>query len=380
MIPETKVLSDLIGTIYDTTLDRALWSDALRRSAEFVGGPAAAIYSKNPTAGKGNVYYESGTDPHYRQLYFDKYVKLDPTTTPHYFADVEQPIAVADFMPYREFLETRFYKEWVRPQGLVDSISVVLDKSATSVALFGVFRHEREGVVNDETRRRMRLITPHVRRAVLIGNVLDLNTTEKTAFADTLDGLAAGVFLVDENARIAFANTSGQTMLDEGEILRQKDGVLTTVDPQITTTLPNVIASARYGDAAVGVNGIAVPLPSPQGESWLAHILPLTSGARQHAGIAYSAVAAVFVQKAALETPSSMEALSKLYRLTPSESRVLAAVSEVDGIPAVAEGLGISEATVKTHLQGLFAKTSTSRQIDLVKLVAAHASPLRQVP
>jgi DNA-binding CsgD family transcriptional regulator len=101
---------------------------------------------------------------------------------------------------------------------------------------------------------------------------------------------------------------------------------------------------------------------------------------RRDAGIAYSAVAAVFVHKASLETPSSMETISKLYRLTPSELRVLAAMSEVGGISAVAQVVGIAEATVKTHLQRLFAKTGTNRQADLIKLVAAHASPLRQDP
>jgi hypothetical protein len=50
MIPEAEILSDLIGTIYDTTLDRALWSEALRKSADFVAGSAAAIYSKSPGA------------------------------------------------------------------------------------------------------------------------------------------------------------------------------------------------------------------------------------------------------------------------------------------------------------------------------------------
>jgi hypothetical protein len=59
----------------------------------------------------GSVYYESGTDPYYTKLYFDKYVKLDPSVTSHYFADVEQPIATVDYMPYQEFLETRFYEE-----------------------------------------------------------------------------------------------------------------------------------------------------------------------------------------------------------------------------------------------------------------------------
>jgi DNA-binding CsgD family transcriptional regulator len=225
----------------------------------------------------------------------------------------------------------------------------------------------------------MRLIVPHVRRAVLIGNVMDLNRADAAAFADTLSGLAAAVFLVDENARIVLANTSGQIMLEQGEILRQKDLVLTTVNPRTGTTLPEIIALARDGDAALGIKGIALPLSSPP-EPWLAHILPLTSGMRRDAGIAYSAVAAVFVHKASLETPSSMETMSKLYRLTPSELRVLAAMSEVGAISAVAQVVGISEATVKTHLQRLFGKTGTNRQADLIKLVAAHASPLRQAP
>jgi len=378
MIPETKVLSDLLGTIYDTTLDRALWPDVLRRSMEFVGGSAATIFAKSPTALHGNVYYDWGTDPYYRQLYFDKYIKLDPTTSSHYFADVEQPIATADLMPCGEFLETRFYKEWVQPQGLVGFVSAVLDKSATRAALFGVFRRERDGIVDDEMRRRMGLIIPHVRRAVLIGNVLDLNTAEAASFSDALSGLAAGVFLVDENARIVFANRSGQIMLDDGQILRQKDRVLMAVDPRTRTALHDVIALASGADAAVGAIGIAVALSSPP-EPWLARVLPLTSGARLHAGIACSAVAAVFVHRASLETRSSIETLSKLYSLTPSEQRVLAAVGEVGRISAVAEVVGISEQTVKTHLQNLFAKTGTNRQSDLIKLVAAHASPLRPV-
>jgi DNA-binding NarL/FixJ family response regulator len=168
-------------------------------------------------------------------------------------------------------------------------------------------------------------------------------------------------------------------MPDDGKILRRKDSMLTTVDPQRTTTLPEIIALARDGDAAVGVNGIALPLSSPP-EPWLAHILPLTSGIRRDAGIEYSAVAAVFVHKASIQIPSAMETMSKLYKLTPSELRVLAAVSDVGGVSAVAEVVGIAEATVKTHLQHLFAKTGTNRQTDLVKLVATHASPLRQIP
>ena len=45
-------------------------------------------------------------------------------------------------------------------------------------------------------------------------------------------------------------------------------------------------------------------------------------------------------------------------------------------MPEVAPALGISETTVKTHLQHVFDKTGINRQADLVKLVAGYMSPL----
>ena len=70
------------------------------------------------------------------------------------------------------------------------------------------------------------------------------------------------------------------------------------------------------------------------------------------------------------------EIIARHYRLTPSELRVLLAVIEVGGVPEVAEALGIADTTVKTHLGSVYGKTGTSRQADLVKLVAGFRSPL----
>jgi DNA-binding CsgD family transcriptional regulator len=108
----------------------------------------------------------------------------------------------------------------------------------------------------------------------------------------------------------------------------------------------------------------------------VAHVLPLTSGARRKASVAYSAVAAVFVRKAALELPHPLETSANTFKLTPAEMRVLMMIVEVGGVPEAAPVLGISETTVKTHLQRIFAKTATGRQADLVKLVAGYMSPL----
>jgi hypothetical protein len=98
-------------------------------------------------------------------------------------------LATADLLPYDEFLQSRSYLEWARPQGLVDVISAALEKSTTSAAMYGVFRHERRGLTDEEARRRMRLLVPDIRPAVLIAKVIDLKQAEAAMLAQTLDGL-----------------------------------------------------------------------------------------------------------------------------------------------------------------------------------------------
>jgi DNA-binding CsgD family transcriptional regulator len=374
---QAEKLSRLIAEIYDAALDGSLWPDVLGKAGHFVGGPVAAIFAKSPTALTGTVYYHSGGKvPFYRQLYFDKYIKLDPMTTAQYFSDVGQPMSVTDIMPYQEFLETQFYKEWVQPQGMVDAVTAVLDKSVTSAALFGVFRYQSDGIVDDETRQRMRLIVPHIRRAVLVGRLIDLKTADAASLADTLDGLSAAMCVVDPAGRIVHANTACHVLLDAGDVVSTIGGRIVASDPKIDRALRELFAAAGSGDAAIGTRGIALPLRAQDGSNYAAHILPLTSGARRVAGMAYSAAAALFICKVARETRSPPEIIARAYRLTPTELRVLLAIVEVGGVPETAVALGIAESTVKTHLGNLFVKTGSGRQADLVKIVAGFATPL----
>jgi DNA-binding CsgD family transcriptional regulator len=148
------------------------------------------------------------------------------------------------------------------------------------------------------------------------------------------------------------------------------------VDPAADQALLDSFTAAGSGDAALGRQGIVVPLTAGDGTRYVANVLPLTSGARRKAGASYAAVATIFVHKAALDLPSPPEAIAKAFRLTPAELGVLFAIIEVGGAPEVAEVLGISDATVKTYLHHLFDKTGTSRQVELVKIVAGYSNAL----
>ena len=223
----------------------------------------------------------------------------------------------------------------------------------------------------------MRLVVPHIRRAILINRAIELKTAEAGRFAETIDGLAAGVFLLDRHCHLVHANLAAREYLASGGFLRLTGGRLVASDPESNQLLRAAIAAAGSGDAELGTKGIAMPLTARDGEHYVAQLLPLTSGSRRQAGPAYSAVAALFVHKAAMDVSAPPEIIAKLYKLTPSELRVLLAIVAIGGIAETPEGLDIGAATVKTHLHCLFAKTGARGQADLVKLVAGlSAQPL----
>jgi DNA-binding CsgD family transcriptional regulator len=372
---EAERFSSLIGDIYDAALDPTRWVNVLTQAAHFVGGPAAGLHSTDVANKAATVAYLYGMDPRYEKLYLDKYIKFDPAIIGYSFSEIGAPIAAGDLLRYDEFLETRFHREWMRPQGLADCLHAILDKSATSIAVLSISRDEPCDP-DHEARRRMWLIVPHIRRAVLIGNAVNLKKTEAATFADTLDSLSGGMFLVEASGRLVHANAAGQVMLNEADVLRMSSGQLTTGDRHAARTLANTFASAGDGDTAIGAKGIAVPLVARDGEPYVAHVLPLTSGDRRRADAGRAAVAALFVHKVALGTHAP-EAIAKAYKLTPSELRVLLAVVEVGGVREVAEALGVAETTIKTHLGRLYQKIGARRQADLVKVVAGFSNPFR---
>ena len=162
-------------------------------------------------------------------------------------------------------------------------------------------------------------------------------TTEAATLADTLDGLGAGLFVVDATGRIVHANASGRAMLRERLVLRDAEGRLAACEARAASALREVLAKSAGPDA----RPTALPLSAGDGRHYVAHLLPLASGAR-HAGAGHPALAAVLVHKAVIETHCPPEVIAGLYNLTPSELRVLLAIVEVGGVAETARVLGVA--------------------------------------
>ena len=130
--------------------------------------------------------------------------------------------------------------------------------------------------------------------AVLIGDVIDLHKIEAAGLADSLDGLAAGMFLVDAIGR-SFTPQSGHAMLSDAAVVRVAAGRLATNDPPRTARSRTSSPRRRPATPLSASKASPYRLQAPAGEDTSPmSCRSLRRRAARRAWI-YAAVAAVFV-------------------------------------------------------------------------------------
>ena len=370
VMPRARKLPDLVEQIYDAGLDPSLWNEVVLGIRDFVGGQACGLFSKDSISKFGVTHYYCGADPHYIQLYSETHSKFDPLTIlpPH-----GQIVSIPDLVNFDEYRRGRFYQEWMQPQGSSDAANVVLEKSNANCPVMMTVLSGRR-MVDAGMKHRMSLIVPHASRALLVNRAISAKLTLATALADVLDNLSSGIFLLDSGCHLVHANASGHALLEADDVVRLVAGQLVASSSEANQMLRDSFAARGVPSIAAG--GQAIPLLSPKGERYVAHILPLSSVLRNGSERSCDAVGAVLLRKVALGGQSYGELIARTFDLTPAELRVFLSIVEVGGVPETSAALGIAETTVKTHLHRVFAKTGTSRQADLVKLAAGFSNPL----
>jgi DNA-binding CsgD family transcriptional regulator len=193
-------------------------------------------------------------------------------------------------------------------------------------------------------------------------HVHSMATEDAFALADVIDSLSLGIFVIGIGGAIVHANVQAREILASNDILCAVNGRLMATNPQTNPVLRHALVAATVDGAS-----LALSMTSREGMRHVVQVQPLRASQRR---------AAVFVTKAIFEASSCPDIIQRTYRLTPTELRVLFAIVDLGSVPNVAVALGIANTTVRTHVGRLFRKTGTSRQADLVKLVAAFSHRL----
>jgi DNA-binding CsgD family transcriptional regulator len=277
-----------------------------------------------------------------------------------------------------DFVKSRFHLEFSGPLGLRDSMGLVCLRSGPRIAFVVANRAATQPLYTEADGELLKLLSPHICRAMTISDAFDLRTIKTDALESTLDGLAAGVFLIDSQGRVVHLNRAADRMAQQGHVVTVREQRLWPVNP----TSRAALAAALAQSAEPGIPATAdVPMVALQGADnasigMIATLLPLGQASGTSTDDLLRARWAVFVQDPHIAVPMPGEAFGKLYNLTPAELRVALALAPGLTPEAAAEMLGLGLPTVRTHLQRIFAKTGTNRHTDFVRLMLATMPPI----
>jgi DNA-binding CsgD family transcriptional regulator len=351
-------LSRLIESIYDCAIDPALWPSTLEEIAAALYSPAGTLAVSDFVTGTERSLVYAGISEHYQALYREQYHLCDLFGHALILRPIDQPSTSEELVAEEELLQSRIYREWAAPQGFRYVLLTALIKSQARLAYIGLTRGEKEGPYDAEEQARMALLTPHVRRAITIADLIEHKSLERDTLTATLDALTVSVLVLGPDARLVYSNAAGEAALARQDLLLSRLGAIEPWDRTATPAYRILIASATGG---------AVTLAKRGGGKAIVSALPLCTGRRRSAAPG-SARLALFVQDNPCG-PHTIELLGRAYGLTGAELRVLLGLAE-DATPAdIAARYGIAASTVRTHLKSLFAKTGAKRQKDLVKLL-----------
>ncbi|RFB98539.1 LuxR family transcriptional regulator [Rhizobium leguminosarum bv. trifolii] len=371
-----EILSSIIGDIYDCALSPEGWTGVMTRITSTIDAAYTTIALTSVRDSRGRFAAQSPWDAEQMRALQDYEIEAIPGLMATVVGDIDLPQRTLSVVSEGELEQSAFFQEWAKPQGLREACTTKFVHTADRIGLFSTTTWANRPPITDEEQRFLALLSPHLRRASLIGDLLDQTRVTAGIYRGVLDSLAVPVILAGADGAVLHANAHAAKMLDENTLLRSRNGVLQAQTPIVSRALLEAIAAAAHADAQLGSRGIGLPISAPGQSPAVAYVLPLSEGTAR--AVFRPACAAVFISTTISASPPPEDVLITLYDLTPAEARVVLQIGRGLSSAQCIAALAISENTLKTHLGRIFAKTSTARQADLVALVSTIASPIMQ--
>jgi DNA-binding CsgD family transcriptional regulator len=375
-----QALSQLVGSIYDCALDPSRWDRTLADVKDALDCHNAGLYLNDLRLDRFVFSKAVGIDPHWLGVAAKHASEINAVYAKALasWPSLDRPHVVSRDIPADYLEASPYFNEFGKPQGLVDVLAYFLMHTPARLSALAFGRHERHGLIGEREIELGGLLLPHIRRAVMISDVLDARTIERTRMAEALDALRCGMVLADARGAILHANRAAEDMLRSGGPIMRARGVLAANTPAAATELRDAIALAARDEAGIGKTGLAIVLTAPGEPPVVAHVLPLT-GSELRTRLEPAAVAAVFIG-AAPDEQHAAHTVAAAFGLTPAETRVLASLLAGRTLAETAADRGIAPTTAKSHLENIFSKTGVARQADLMRLGTGLVPPTKSNP
>ena len=360
-------ISHAIAAIYDAAVAPDRWPIALDQLRVLFGvvfafsefRDSARSHGDGVAIGIGHVAYQKFL----RDQFLDS-----PSYAPGVPWYVGQVARTPDLVPKEILHRSRLYQEIWRPRRMSDTLRLSVSRDEFGTRHVFNFAHVG-GEFTPTDIRLAHLLMPHLQAADRLTQRLSkADMLAATAFS-VLDALPHAVFLLDRDGRILHCNGVADALLQRGDRLVSRRGVLHAASQASTNRLAALLARAA-GRGGVPPSAGTLRLARGIREGGLALLaMPF----RQEAEWSLIRAPAVLLCVTELDVlpPPPARQIAELFGLTAAEGVLAADLLAGLDLREIAERRGRSINTVRTHLARLMAKTDVNRQSELMRLLVS---------
>jgi DNA-binding CsgD family transcriptional regulator len=358
--------SDLVGQVYDCSLDKDRWPAVLGEICGVLRGKMADLSVFDGSGAAMQVHASHGWPPELLDRVL-RHTHLNPALPLGMVHPLGEPWCGSREMGVERFRRTLYWQSCMKGEGTLDLVAVTITRKTTQTGFWAVTGGEERGVFSDEDLDFARAITPHIRRAVEISGVIQHQASVERTLHRMLDRLAAGAVIVTPDGLIRFRNEAAEAELRNGTFVREVQGRLVGARAEVARVLAQLGShpTRRQG-------GFDVVVADGTGRQ-----LHITWACLDRVAEAADAPFLLLLKEPEpdLRTPLGMAA--EIFGLTAAEIQTLAQILEGRSLDEAGQVLGIARSTVKSHLDDIFAKSGTRRQAELVARVMGLATTVR---
>lgn len=370
-------LSDLIGVVYDSALEKRQWqmllADLNRRFPGFMGAvytqegekfigmyspdgfntASQAVYDKHTKDGKVHGISDDQND-HRRELLR----RIDPKIGDVYYS---REIFTDD-----EFRRSTSYKTVLEPAGIGHWVSLKFAQSGPREAVFIFFENERSNDTPDPDglKALFELISPHVVRATRIARALRMAKDAAETFQGFLDAIALPMLVTDRDARLVFSNAAGRRLLERQVLFRiDTNDRLHMIEPRYASEIKNRISGIEQDQVPAGLR---VDHGDGPVSLCIAPFHPSMTDAAQADQDLFDArrMFAIFVGSQG-DDPVNPGLLRDVFELTPREAEVCSATIMGHSPAEISRQTERAEKTIRNQIQSIYEKVGVSSHQEL---------------
>ena len=373
MISESTMLT-LLGSIYQAAGNSDLWRVFLEQLAGILQSSATGIISYDLGSGKAIFRAAVRTDPESLKRYSEYYSTKDiwlargERLIETGFIETSQMLC-----PDEELDQSEYYNDYLRPQGLFHQCGGVIVKQEGRLSVIASMRSKRSGAFSDNATEVLRMLLPHLRQALFLHHRITTLESKLHSSTEVLNRLPFGVVLVDTRCLPVFINRTAEAIFARDDGLKMKSDGLHAANSVQSTDLRTMISKCvMTGLRKTWGSGGEMPISRPSSNRPF-YVLVTPIGHESFFAIPERPVAAVFIKDPEAALEPSARVLSRLFGLTPAESRVAFLLTQGKSMAETAVELSLSKNTIRTHVAQLLSKTDTHRQSELLRVLIKSA-------